>query len=74
MQITDKRIHQVKIELSLKECRNLRKAIDHYLSLYQLADDPEKLYPASEIDLDTLKAMSSHLELVEASTVVEEIG
>ena len=74
MQITDKRIHQVKIELSLKECRNLRKAIDHYLTLYQLAADPEKFYPASEIDLDTLKAMSSHLKLVETSTVVEEIG
>jgi hypothetical protein len=74
MQITDKRIHQVKIELSLKECRNLRKAIDHYLTIYQLADDPEKFYPASEIDLDTLKAMSSHLKLVETSTVVEEIG
>ena len=51
MQITDKRIHQVKIELSLKECRNLRKAIDHYLNLYRLTDDPEKLYPAGEIDL-----------------------
>jgi hypothetical protein len=74
MQITDKRIHQVKIELSLKECRNLRKAIDHYLTLYKLTTAPEKPYPASEIDLDTLKAMSSHLELVETSTVVEEIG
>jgi len=74
MQITDKRIHQVKIELSVKECRNLRKAIDHYLALYRLTDDPEKLYPASEIDLDTLKAMSSHLELIETSSVVEEIG
>jgi hypothetical protein len=74
MQITDKRIHQVKIELSLKECRNLRKAIDHYLSLYKLTTDAEKPYPATEIDLDTLKAMSSHLELVETSTVVEEIG
>ncbi|MGW8221694.1 MAG: hypothetical protein ACWGP1_06065 [Syntrophobacteria bacterium] len=74
MQITDKRIHQVKIELSVKECRNLRKAIDHYLTLCRLTDDPEKLYPASEIDLDTLKAMSSHLELIETSSVVEEIG
>lgn len=74
MQITDKRIHQVKIELSVKECRNLRKAIDHYLTLYQLIDDPEKLYPAGDIDLDTLKAMSSHLELIETSSVVEEIG
>jgi hypothetical protein len=74
MQITDKRIHQVKIELSLKECRNLRKAIDHYLNLYRLTDDPEKLYPAGEIDLDTLKAMSSHLKLVETSSLVEEMG
>jgi hypothetical protein len=74
MQVTDKRIHQVKIELSVKECRNLRKAIDHYLTLCRLMDDPEKLYPASEIDLDSLKAMVSHLELVETSTVVEEIG
>jgi len=74
MQITDKRIHQVKIELSVKECRNLRKAIDHYLTLCRLTDDPEKLYPAGEIDLDSLKAMLSHLELVETSTVVEEIG
>jgi hypothetical protein len=74
MQIIDKRIHQVKIELSVKECRNLRKAIDHYLTLYRLTDDPEKFYPAGEIDLDTLKAMSSHLELIETSTVVEEIG
>ena len=74
MQITDKRIHQVKIELSVKECRNLRKAIDHYLTLCRLTDDPEKLYPASEIDQDTLKAMSSHLELIETSSVVEEMG
>jgi hypothetical protein len=74
MQITDKRIHQVKIELSVKECRNLRKAIDHYLTLCRLTDDPEKLYPGSEIDQDTLKAMSSHLELIETSSVVEEMG
>ena len=74
MQVTDKRIHQVKIELSVKECRNLRKAIDHYLKLCRLTDDPEKHYPAGDIDLDTLKAMSSHLELIETSSVVEEIG
>lgn len=74
MQITDKRIHQVKLELSVKECRNLRKAIDHYLTLYDLMDDPAKVYPPLEIDLDTLKAMSSHLKLVEASDVVEEMG
>jgi hypothetical protein len=74
MQVTDKRIHQVKIELSVKECRNLRRAIDHYLTLYRLTDDPEKLYPAGEIDLETLKAMSSHLELIETSTMVEDIG
>ena len=74
MQVTDKRIHQVKIELSVKECRNLRKAIDHYLTIYQQIDDPETLYPAGDIDLDTLKAMSSHLELIETSSVVEEIG
>ena len=74
MQITDKRIHQVKIELSVKECRNLRKAIDHYLTLHYQLDDPERIYTAGEIDLDTLKAMSSHLKLVETSSVVEEIG
>jgi len=74
MQITDKRIHQVKIELSVKECRNLRKAIDHYLTLHAQLDDPERIYTAGEIDLDTLKAMSSHLKLVETSSVVEEIG
>jgi hypothetical protein len=74
MQVTDKRIHQVKLELSLKECKNLRKAIDHYLKLYEVIDDPAKVYPPLEIDLDTLKAMSSHLKLVETSSVVEEIG
>ena len=74
MQITDKRIHQVKIELSVKECKNLRRAIDHYLTLYSQLDDPERIYTAGEIDLDTLKAMSGHLKLVETSSVVEEIG
>ena len=74
MQVTDKRIHQVKLELSLKECKHLRKAIDHYLMLYDLIDDPERIYPPLETDLDTLKAMSSHLKLVETATVVEEIG
>ena len=74
MQVTDKRIHQVKLELSVKECKTLRKAIDHYLTLYDLMDDPEKIYPPLEIDLDTLKAMSSHLKLVETSDVVEEMG
>jgi len=74
MQVTDKRIHQVKIELSVKECKNLRRAIDHYLTLYSQLDDPERIYTAGEIDLDTLKAMSGHLRLVETSSVVEEIG
>jgi hypothetical protein len=74
MQVTDKRIHQVKIELSVKECKNLRKAIDHYLALYFQLDDPERIYTAGKIDLETLKAMSSHLKLVETSSVVEEIG
>jgi hypothetical protein len=74
MQVTDKRIHQVKLELSVKECKTLRKAIDHYLTLYDLMDDPEKVYPPLGIDLDTLKAMSSHLKLVETSDVVEEMG
>ena len=73
MQVTDKRIHQVKLELSLKECRNLRRAIDHYLKLYELIDTAERIYPSLEIDLDTLRAMSSHLKLVETSSVVEEI-
>ena len=74
MQVTDKRIHQVKIELSVKECKNLRRAIDHYLTLYSQLDDPERIYTAGEIDLDTLKAMSGHLRLVETSSVVEDIG
>jgi hypothetical protein len=74
MQVTDKRIHQVKLELSLKECKNLRKVIDHYLKLYEVIDDPERIYPPLEIDLDMLKAMSSHLQLVETSSLVEEIG
>ena len=74
MQVTDKRIHQVKIELSVKECKNLRRAIDHYLTLYSQLDDPERIYTAGEIDLDTLKAMSGHLKLVETSSVVEDIG
>jgi hypothetical protein len=74
MQVTDKRIHQVKIELSVQECKNLRKAIDHYLTLYSQLDDPERIYTAGKIDLETLKAMSSHLKLVETSSVVEEIG
>ncbi|MGD8370002.1 MAG: hypothetical protein PVG64_00855 [Syntrophobacterales bacterium] len=74
MQITDKRIHQVKIELSVKECKNLRRAIDHYLTLYSQLDGPERIYKAGEIDVDTLKTLSSHLKLVETSSVVEEIG
>jgi hypothetical protein len=74
MQVTDKRIHQVKLELSVKECKNLRQAIDHYLRIYDLIDDPESIYPPLEVDLDTLKAMSSHLKLVETSSIVEETG
>ena len=74
MQITDKRIHQVKLELSLKECKKLRKAIDHYLTIYDLIEDLESFYPPLETDLNTLKALSSHLKLVETSSVVEEIG
>jgi hypothetical protein len=74
MQVTDKRIHQVKLELTLKECKNLRKAIDHYLMLYDLIDEPERIYPPLETDLGTLKAMSSHLKLLETSDVVEAIG
>ena len=74
MQVTDKHIHQVKIELSVRECNNLRKAIDYYLTLYDQIDDPERACPPLESDLDTLKAMSSHLKLVETSDVVEEIG
>ena len=73
MQVTDKRIHQVKIELSLKECKNLRKAIDHYLTLYSQMDDTERAYVARQLDPDTLKAMSSHLRLVETSDIVEEV-
>ncbi len=74
MQVTDKRIHQVKIELSVRECKNLRKAIDHYLTLYSQMEDTERAYVTRQLDLDTLKAMSSHLKLVETSNVVEEIG
>ncbi len=74
MQVTDKRIHQVKIELSVRECKNLRKAIDHYLTLYSQMDDVVRPYVTRQLDLDTLKAMSSHLQLVETSDVVEEIG
>ena len=73
MQVTDKRIHQVKIELSLEECRNLRKAIDHYVTLYSQMGDVERSYVERQLDLDTLKAISSHLKLVETSDIVEEI-
>jgi hypothetical protein len=73
MQVTDKRIHQVKIELSLGECKNLRKAIDHYLKLYAQMGDTERDYVARELDLDTLNAISSHLKLVETSDIVEEM-
>ena len=74
MQVTDKRLHQVKIELSIKECKNLRKALDHYLTLYSQLDDPERIYTPGRIDLEALKAMSSYLKLVETSSIVEEIG
>lgn len=73
MQVTDKRIHQVKIELSLQECKNLRRAIDHYLTLYSQMDSSEQLYVRGQIDVDTLKAMVSHLKLVETSDIVEEM-
>lgn len=76
MQVTDKRIHQVKIELSLKECFNLRRMIDHYLKLYDTKsiNETERHYVANAIDLHTLRTMSSHLQLVETSHIVEEIG
>ena len=54
MQVTDKRIHQVKIELSVREVKYLRKAIDHYLTVYDLIADSERIYPALDINLDTL--------------------
>lgn len=73
MQVTDKRIHQVKIELSLQECETLRKAIDHYLTLYSQMDSEEKGEIKKEIQVDTLKAMASHLKLVETSDIVEQI-
>jgi hypothetical protein len=72
MQVTDKRIHQVKIELSLKECRSLRRAIDHYLTLYSQMDNKEKLQIKNE-EVDTLRTMASHLKLVETSDIVEQI-
>ena len=76
VQVTDKRIHQVKIEFSLKECLNLRKAIDHYLKFYdwKLLDEKEHRYVEKDIDLDTLRAMVSHLRLVETSNIVEELS
>jgi hypothetical protein len=73
MQVTDKRIHQVKIELSLQECRSLCRTIDHYLALYSQMDGKEKLQVEKEIDVDTLRAMASHLKLVETSDIVEQI-
>jgi len=73
MQVTDKRIHQVKIELSLQECKNLRRAIDHYLTLYSQMDSKEKLCMKNQIDVKTLRAMVSHLKLVETSDIVEQI-
>jgi len=73
MQVTDKRIHQVKIELSLEECKNLRKAIDHYVTLHSQMGDVERGYVERQLDLDTLKAISSHLKLVETSDIVEEM-
>jgi ribosomal protein S13 len=73
MQVTDKRIHQVKIELSLQECKTLRRAIDHYLTLYSQLDNEEKLQIKREIDVDTLRTMASHLQLVETSDIVEQI-
>jgi hypothetical protein len=73
MQVTDKRIHQVKIELSLQECKSLRRAIDHFLILYSQMDSREKLQIKSQIEVDTLRAMASHLKLVETSDIVEEI-
>ena len=74
MQVTDKRIHQVKIELSLQECKTLRRAIDHYLTLYSQMDSKEKGEITKQIEVDTLRAMASHLKLVETSDIVEEIG
>jgi hypothetical protein len=73
MQVTDKRIHQVKLELSVNESRTLRKAIDHYLTLCSQMNHTEEGYVEGQIDLETLRAMSSHLKLIEVSTVVEEI-
>lgn len=73
MQVTDKRIHQVKIELSLQECKSLRRAIDHYLTLYSKMDSEKKLQINNQIEMDTLRAMSSHLKLVETSDIVEQI-
>lgn len=75
MQVTDKRIHQVKIELSLMECKKLRKCIDHYLKLFDenIISEPQKVYVEKEIDLETLRALSSHLRLVETSDFVEEM-
>jgi hypothetical protein len=73
MQVTDKRIHQVKIELSLQECKTLRKAIDHYLALYSHMDSKEKLQIEKQIDFDTIRTMASHLQLVETSDIVEQI-
>ncbi|NIR16039.1 MAG: hypothetical protein GWN86_19795, partial [Desulfobacterales bacterium] len=56
MQVTDKRIHQVKIELSLQECKTLRKTLDHYLTLYSKMDSEKKLQINNQIEMDTLRA------------------
>ena len=65
MQVTDKRIHQVKLELSVNETSTLRKAIDHYLALCSRMNHNERANVDGRIDLETLAAMSSHLKLIQ---------
>ncbi|MBE9570144.1 MAG: hypothetical protein IMF11_05930 [Proteobacteria bacterium] len=42
--------------------------------LMEFMEPPQRLSLKTEVCWDTLKAMSSHLKLVETSNVVEEIG
>jgi hypothetical protein len=51
----------------------LRRAIDHDLTLYSQINSREKLRLKNQKEVDTLRAMASHLRLVETSAIVEQI-
>ena len=55
------------------KCKSLRRAIDHYLARYSQMDSKQKLQIENQMEVDTLRAMASHLKLVETSDIVEEI-